>query len=93
MQFTTRINNIPCIVHVLGYSPAVPMHVYGSGMGDAHPPEPAEFEFEILDRKGYRAKWLDKYVDNAVADDLHQQYALIVEGDYYMKSKRFYDQY
>ncbi len=50
------------------------MRVYGSGMGDADPPEYPEFDFEILDRNGRRAKWLDRYVTDEVADKLFTEF-------------------
>lgn len=39
-------------VVVTHYSAERPMKVYGSGMGDAHPPEPEEFEFKLVDKQG-----------------------------------------
>jgi hypothetical protein len=35
------------------------MRITGTGFGDADPPEPEEFEFRLLDRKGYPANWLE----------------------------------
>lgn len=62
-QFETKIQGIPCICQVTRYSPAIPMKVYGSGFGDCHPPEPGEFEYSLLDRKGYPAGWLENKVE------------------------------
>lgn len=62
MKFDTRIAGIPCQCEVTHYSPGTPMRVYGTGMGDADPPEPEEFEFRILDRRGRVAPWLQKKV-------------------------------
>jgi len=64
--FDTRVNGVPCKCSVVNYSKEVPMKVYGPGMGDCHPPEPEEFEFEILDRRGRRARWLDRYINEEV---------------------------
>lgn len=74
MIFDTRINGIPCQCNVINYTPYIPMRVYGSGMGDADPPEYPEFDFEILDRNGRRAKWLDRYVTDVVADELFTEF-------------------
>lgn len=62
MIFDTRVNNIPCQCHVIYYLPPIGKHT------------PAEFEFTLLDRKGYRAEWLDKYVDDSVIDKLLMEY-------------------
>lgn len=58
--FDTQLAGIPCKCEVLSYTPAIPMRITGSGYGDADPPEPEEFEFNILDRYGKPAKWLLK---------------------------------
>lgn len=62
MTFTTRIAGIPCQCQVIRYNAGLPMRITGWGFGDAEPPEPEEFEFEILDRRGRRAKWLERKV-------------------------------
>ena len=62
MIFPTRVNGIPCQCRVTTYSPPEPPIIYGSGFGDADPGAAEEFEFELLDKKGYRAKWLEEYI-------------------------------
>lgn len=69
MEFHTKVCGIPCIVKVTSYHKAEPMRIYGSGYGDCDPPEPEEFEFRLLDRKGYPAKWLEA----KLTDDIEQQ--------------------
>ena len=32
------------------------------------------FDFELLDRKGYRAKWLDRYIDYGVRSRLFNEF-------------------
>ena len=61
MIFKTKINSIPCQCQVIYYTKPIGK-------------TPAEFEFTILDRKGYRAEWLDKYVDQNVIDRLLMEY-------------------
>lgn len=67
--FETRVDGIPCQVEVLTYYPAVPMRFTGTGYGDADPPEPEVFEFQLLDRRGYPARWLE---DTLTYDDEHR---------------------
>lgn len=74
MYFDTRVDGIPCRCVLLNYSPARSMEVTGPGMGDAHPPEPSEYDFQLLDSRGYRAHWLEeKLRDSAIADKLHEE--------------------
>ena len=74
MKFQTRVNEIPCICHVTHFIPEVPMKVYGTGFGDADPPEPAEWEIELLDTKGRRATWLDKYLTEETLSRLFDEF-------------------
>lgn len=74
MIFPTRINGIPCQCKITDYAPAQDMLITGSGFGDALPPEPGSFEFLILDRKGYRARWLEEYLTPWVEAELYQQF-------------------
>lgn len=73
MIFSTSVNGIPCQCRVLRYSREVPMQVYGPGMEDCDPPEEGEFEFELLDRDGRRANWLDRYLSPAVCERLLEE--------------------
>ena len=54
------VQGIPCQVEILSYSPGCGMAITGSGFGDAEPPEPEEVEFQLRDRRGYRAEWLER---------------------------------
>ena len=81
MQFETKISGIPCLCKVIEYSPYRPMKVYGSGMGDCHPPEYEEFDFEILDRKGYKANWLTKKLKPEDTDRLLEEFHLETTGE------------
>lgn len=81
MIFDTKIAGIPCQCRVSHYTPAVPMRVYGPGMGDADAPESADFEYEILDRKGYPAPWLEKKITSRIEDDLFEEIHLACMAD------------
>ena len=83
MIFPTTINGIPCKCRVLHYSPAKPMVVYGPGQGDAHPPEPEEFAYELLDRRGRRASWLDRYITPDVDLRLAEDASVLRTADSY----------
>lgn len=61
----TRIQGIPCQVSVTSYIEARPMQVTGSGFGDAIAPDLEEVEFDVLDRKGYLAHWLERKMTSA----------------------------
>ncbi len=59
------------------------MLVYGTGMGDVDPPEGEEFDFDILDRRGRRATWLDRYINDETKETLLEDYLRMVEAEYY----------
>ena len=83
MQFQTKIEGIPCICHVVTYFPYVPMAVYGSGYSDADPPEEEDIEFEILDRKGYKAPWLSKKLKPGDEQRLLEEFRAEMLGERY----------
>lgn len=74
MTFTTTVAGIPCRCRVTFYSHGVPMRTTGWGYGDADPPEPEEFEFDILDRRGYPAAWLERKLTDNDYDRLLSEY-------------------
>ena len=74
MEFKTKVCGIPCTVVVTLYRAAIPMRIYGSGYGDCDPPEPEEFEFHLLDRKGYSAKWLEAKLTHADEQRIYEDF-------------------
>lgn len=83
MIFDTRIAGIPCRCSVEYYSPHIPMRVYGTGMGDADPPEEEEFNFQILDRSGRRAEWLETKLTDDDRERLVEEYLTEVKAEDY----------
>ena len=81
MQFPTYIAGIPCQCNVIYATPLIPMRVYGPGMEDADPPEGGDFEFEILDRKGYRAKWLEHKLTSKDVDRLYEEFCIMQKAE------------
>lgn len=76
MIFDTTIAGIPCQCRVTHHRPPVPMRVSGTGMADADAPISAEFEYQILDRKGYRAKWLEAKINPLVHSRLFEEFCV-----------------
>lgn len=83
MQFDTKVSGIPCMCKVIRHSPYKPMRITGSGMGDCDPPEYEEFEFTILDRRGYPANWLEKKLKPEDTARLLEEYNLETLGERY----------
>lgn len=83
MIFDTKVAGIPCQCKVESYSPYRPMRVTGSGMGDCDPPEYEEFEFSILDRKGYPAPWLEKKLKREDSERLLEELHIEQTGERY----------
>lgn len=50
---------IPCLIGVIDYEPYVPAYISGPPE-NCYPAEGGTADYEILDRKGYRANWLAK---------------------------------
>lgn len=71
----TTIAGIPCQVAITHYEPYDP--------GNWHePPSGGEIEFEVYDRKGYRAAWLERKVTEDDEVRIFKEYeAEIQEGD------------
>lgn len=57
-RIDARICGIPCIIEVIHWQPAVPANLSGHP-DNWSPPEDSETEYEILDRNGRPAPWLE----------------------------------
>lgn len=86
MIFPTTVNGIPCQCRVTHFVPGTPTRIYGFAMEDCDPPEAEEFEFELLDRRGRPAKWLDRYITPAVEDRLSEERRIVELGQDYESS-------
>jgi hypothetical protein len=54
-----RISGIPCLIEVTHYAAAVPGRLWGAPE-NCYPDEPEEIEFEVCDRRGRSAPWLER---------------------------------
>lgn len=74
MEFEWTINEQDCIVNVIHYRQELPMRITGSGWGDCDPPEPEEFEFELLHPDGTPWPELHEEVDQDDEINILQYY-------------------
>jgi hypothetical protein len=65
------ICGIPCLIGVIDYEGYTPAYISGPPE-NCYPAEGGYGSFDILDRKGYPAKWLERKL-NATEEDLVQQ--------------------
>lgn len=68
----THIQGIPCKIKVTYYYAGRPMH-WGNTMADAEPEEHEEIEFEVYDRKGYKANWLENKLTETDVERIHEE--------------------
>ena len=71
----TRIAGIPCLVEVTSYIPGEPGSFF-------EPPSGPEIEYEVYDRRGYKANWLLAKITDA--DDL----AILDQHEATLQSRR-----
>lgn len=74
MKFPTRVNGIPCLCHVISYTPPIP-----ATWDD--PEDPGDFEFEILDTRGREAKWLWPYITDGVRERMEEEHHIIMQAE------------
>jgi hypothetical protein len=70
-EFRTRVDGIPCLCRVTYYHPADETPVNSTTIS---PPDEEEFEFELLDRRGKPANWLNKKINSDIEAELLAQY-------------------
>lgn len=72
-MFDSRIAGIPCQIDVTYAYAGRPARIYGDP-SDCYPAESDEFEFEVYDRKGYRAKWLENKLTESDIERIAKEY-------------------
>ena len=80
-KIDSRIAGIPCIISY-SYTAGAPMRITGTGYGDCDPPEPAEIEFSVHDRRDRSAPWLEAKMTEGDVERIEQE-IMRAEGDYY----------
>lgn len=75
ITFNTRINGVPCQVEVAAF-------YQGRDATLTEPPEYPEMDFVLLDRKGRRATWLERYLNKDEEERLLNEY-IAYAADYY----------
>ena len=68
-----RVGGIPALAVVRHYQPAMPwrQHVFpGAGPGDCDPPEDEDVEWDLYDRRGYPAPWLERMLDGSETEQV-----------------------
>ena len=81
MIFNTQIAGIPCQCQVTLCRNALP--VSGDINNSIDPPDTGEFDFFLLDRKGYRAPWLEAKLAPEDHQRLLEEFQLEVTGERY----------
>jgi hypothetical protein len=71
-EFETRISGIPCIIQVTGYSETPSDFTSRESDWDYY--GEIEIEFNVLDRKGYPAKWLEKKLTHSDNERILSEY-------------------
>ena len=71
-DFESTVAGIPCLVNVVYATKYIPASWNG-------PAEGGDFEFNLLDRKGYRARWLEKKVTEKDVERLEREYCDYLE--------------
>lgn len=76
----TTVAGIPCIARCTYYSPADPGRTYGPPE-HCWPPEPAEIDFDILDRRGRYAAWLERKMTTDDIDRIEHEIIEAIEEE------------
>lgn len=78
-EIDSTVAGIPCRIGVVDYEAYVP--AYTSGPPEyCYPSEGGTADFHILDRKGYRAKWIERKLTSRMEDDIQEEIFNHMEG-------------
>lgn len=62
INFESNVCGIPCIIRVIHYEPYRPAYVAGAPE-NCYPEEGGHSEWEVLDRRGSHAAWLERKIN------------------------------
>ena len=79
MRFTTKVQGIPCQCEITSASPYVPAKTWGPPE-HCYPEEGGEIEFELLDRRGRYAAWLEKKLTPDDQARIEEEAHLFIQG-------------
>jgi hypothetical protein len=74
--FKSSINGIPCQILVTSYIDEKPII---SGLWENSEPGHFEFEFEVYDRKGYPAAWLEAKLTDDINDQIADEFIKLLD--------------
>ena len=71
-EIETTVCGIPCIIGVTDYEGYVPAYI--SGLPEnCYPAEGGYGDYDILDRKGYKAAWLERKVTSRIENEIQSE--------------------
>ena len=73
-DLSTTAAGIPCRIRILSYTPADPGRLFGPPE-HCWPPAPEEMEWELRDRRGYPAPWLERKLTQSERAAIEQEIA------------------
>jgi hypothetical protein len=78
-EIETYVAGIPCIIGVTDYEAYVPAYISGPPEY-CYPSEGGYGDYILLDRKGYRAKWLERKLNDRIERDIQEEIFNHMEG-------------
>lgn len=75
MIFDTHVAGIPCQCEITYFEPVIPAYIEGAPE-NCTPEEGGAFEFNLLDRRGYKATWLEKKLSKSDESRLYEEFKL-----------------
>jgi len=71
-ELETRIQGIPCRVVVTGFAEPTSSNPNVDPLSDPH--DCGEFTFQVFDRRGYRAAWLERKMTEDDVNRIYREY-------------------
>lgn len=80
-MYQIKVCGIPCQAKVTHWTKYVPARIHP--VDYSHPEEGGDVEFELYDRKGYRARWLEKKMESCRGEEdrIAEELYYMVEAD------------